>query len=335
MTRLLSVDWGWEEETLRVWDGKAKKMLSKLPKPDKDIVLLTENIPNKLAKPFIEAGAPVLRCSPNTSSEYREKYGYDKTHDNDAIVIWMVYHDHPQKFRPMKKDSKLKQFYKNYDEITEQIKAVKNRQWAAEDEDNQEFIDSLEKAKALLAKKIAADLKNYPIYTEFLTKIKGIGPALAAGLITAVGDISRFDNVSNLNAYFGVHVKDGACVRRKKGEVANWKSAGRVLICELIPDQFIKGRTPVYRGIYDEEKEKSMKIMEEDQTKPKEQRRVHSKLHAERRARRKVGKIFLHHFWKTWRELEGLPTPQPWPLALGGHSKEILPPTAFAGLTAA
>jgi hypothetical protein len=210
--------------------------------------------------------------------------------------------------------------------------ATKNRQWASEDEDNAEYIKTLEAAKDFLTKKITKELKKLPVYTEFLSKIKGIGPALAAGLIAQIGDIKRFDNVSNLNAYFGLDPREGVARRRKKGEVANWNATGRMLVCELIPDQFIKQNSPVYRGIYDEEKAKSIKMMDEDANKPKDDQRVKSKLHAERRARRKAGKIFLSHFWKAWRTLEGLPTPQPWVLAQGGHSKEILPPTAYPGL---
>ncbi len=329
-TKLYSVDWSHTEEKLSVWDGK--KMTHKLPKAEQGVVLLTENMPNKLAKPFIEAGSTVMRCSPNTSSQYREKYAYPKTDDNDAVIIWMVYNDHPQKFRPMKKDTKLKQLYVNYEQLTDQIVSVKNRQWSAEDADNQEYLASLEAAKALLLKKIKKELARMPVYDQFLSKIKGIGPALAAGLVATIGDISRFENVSNLYAYFGVHVHDGACVRRQKGVVANWNSTGRKLICELVPDQFVKNRTPVYRAIYDDEKARCMKMFEEDEKKPKEDRRVQSRLHAERRARRKTGKIFLHHLWKQWRLLEGLPVPLPWVLAEGGHSKEIMPPTEYAGL---
>jgi hypothetical protein len=330
-THMYAVDWSHAEEKLSVWDGT--RITHKLPKAEPGVVLLTENMPNKMAKSFIDGGATVMRCSPNTSSQYREKYMYHKTDDNDAVIIWWVYNDHPQKFRPMKKDSKLKQLYVNYQQLTKQMTAVKNRQWAAEDEDNAEYLASLEAAKTLLLKKITKELKRLPIYETFLSKIKGVGPALAAGLIAVIGDISRFENVSDLYAYCGVHVKDGKSVRRKKGELANWNATGRCLICELVPDQFVKHKSPVYHGIYADEKARQVKMLEEDAKKLPEDRRVQSKLHAERRVRRKVGKIFLHHLWKKWRELEGLPVPQPWVLAHGGHTHEILPPTEIEGLT--
>lgn len=329
-TKIYAVDWSHTEEKLAVWDGK--KITSKMPKAEPGIMIVTENMPNKMAKEFLEAKITIMRCSPNASADYRKKYNFDKTDQNDAIIIYDLYRDSPAKFRPMKAETRLKQMYVNYQQLTKQITGVKNRQWHAEDEANQKLVDGLETVKEQLLKDIRKELKNYKIYTEFLEKIKGIGPALAAGLIAEVGDISRFENVSDLNAYFGVHVQNGKCVRREKGKVANWNSNGRTLVCELIPDQFIKGRSPVYRGIYDDEKAKCMKMVEEDAEKSKDERRVQSKLHAERRARRKAGKIFLSHFWKAWREIEGLPTPQPYALGIGGHSHEILPPTAYPGL---
>jgi hypothetical protein len=331
MSKLYSIDWGYEEEKLSVWNGK--KMTHKMPKVEAGDVILTENMPNKLAKPLIKDGAIVMRCSPNSSAAYREKYNIPKTDDNDAIVIWDLYKDSPAKFRQMKEDSKLKQFYVNYEQLTKQITAVKNRQWAAEDDDNKEYLASLEKAKDLLAKKLTKELKRIPIYDTFLSKIKGIGPALAAGLISEIGEIKRFDNVSNLYAYAGVHIKDNKALKKQKGVVANWNSALRCLVCHGVPDQFVRQKSPIYNGIYADEKARCAKIFEEDSGKAREDRRVQSLLHAERRARRKAGKIFLHHLWKAWRELEGLPVPKPWVLEHGGHSKEILPPTAYPGLT--
>jgi len=329
ITKIYAVDWSHTEEKLSVWDGK--KMTHKMPKPQEGMVIVAENIPNKKAKPFLEEGIDVLRCSPNATAEYRDKYAYPKTDDNDAIIIYDLYQQSPQKFRPMKSDSKLRQLQTNYHQLTKEITAVKNRQWSSEDEDNQEYLEILEKAKTTLLNKMKKELKNYKVWTEFMSHVKGLGPALAAGLISYVNDISRFDNVSDLYAYCGVHVKGGKCVRRQKGQASNWNCKLKTLVCELIPDQFIKHRSPVYRDIYDEEKAKSLTQMEEDAKKNKSERRVQSLYHAERRARRKAGKIFLHHFWKKWREAEGLPTPQPWALSHGGHTTEILPPTDYPG----
>ncbi len=335
MSKIISVDWGWKEEKLVAWDGK--KMKTKLPKPKEGMVIVTENMPIKLARPFLEAGILVLRCTGNASADHRTSLGFEKDHTplgdkNDAWFIRDLYKTKPEVFRPMKPPSSLSLLYVNYQQLTKQIAGVKNRQWASEDDDNKEYLVTLEVSKNLLLKKMKKKLKKYKIWTEFLSKIDGIGPALAAGIISEIKDISKFDNVSNLNAYAGLHLKDGRAVRRKKGEVYPVNSALKSLFLELIPSQFIRQRTPVYRGLYDAEKARSLKILEEDKNKPKDQQRVENKIHVERRAKRKAAKIFVHHVWKKWRELEGLPVPQPWVLAHGGHTHEILPPTDYPGL---
>ena len=333
--RMVAVDWAWKEEKVAVWNGTGE-MKSKLPKPEDVDLIVTENAPPKLMKPFLDAGVPVMRCSGNSSADHRTSLGYKKDHTplgdkNDAWIIRDLYKCKPEKFRPMKPPTPLKLLYVNYYQLIKQIAAVKNRQWASDDEDNKEYLEGLEKAKNLLLKKMRRELKKYKVWTEFGVKIKGVGPALVAGLVAEIQDIGKFDNVSNLNAYGGVHVEDGKCVARKKGEVYPVNSRLKSLVTELIPSQFVRHKTPVYRGIYDAEKAKSAAIMEADKDLPKDERRVKNGMHVERRARRKAGKIFLHHFWKEWRLAEGLPVPLPWILEQGGHSKEILPPTAYPG----
>ncbi len=44
-------------------------------------------------------------------------------------------------------------------------------------------------------------LPLHPIYEEYLSKIYGIGPIIASGLIAYVADISKFDNISKLWQY--------------------------------------------------------------------------------------------------------------------------------------
>lgn len=330
---IYAIDWGHEEQTLSVWNGKIFLKKGKMPPETRDTVIVTENIPFKLAKPFVQKKIPVMRCSTKASAEYREKRNIPKTHNNDAQLIYELYEEQPHIFREMKPPTPMGNIYKNYNDITRQIAGAKNRQWATDDPNNAEFLASLEKSKLLLKKQLKKELKNYAIWDEFLSKIKGIGPALAAGLICTVKDISKFENHSDLVAYMGLHVIDGKAAKKQKGQSANWSHAGKSLCVELIPSQFIRHKTPLYRGIYEEEKVNSLKIMEQEKDVPKENKRVKSPMHAERRAKRKVAKIFLHHFWKEWRELEDLPAPQPWAIAHGGHSHEILSPTKYPGLT--
>lgn len=50
-----------------------------------------------------------------------------------------------------------------------------------------------------------------------------------------------------------------------------------------------------------------------------------TKGHIDMRARRRMIKLFLSHLWLRWRELEGLPTSQPYAHAHGGHVHIIAP----------
>ena len=85
----------------------------------------------------------------------------------------------------------------------------------------------------------------------------------------------------------------------------------------ILADSFIRQRTPVYRGMYDDEKDRQTKRV--DENKPK------NKMHAHLRAKRKMVKLFLSHLWQRWRELEGLPTSEPYCVAILKHSHKIEP----------
>ena len=63
---------------------------------------------------------------------------------------------------------------------------------------------SFEKA---IEKRIRQDLKNRPIYTDYLELIKGMGPVLAAGLIAWIQTPANYDNISKLwqNAGMGMN----------------------------------------------------------------------------------------------------------------------------------
>ena len=58
-----------------------------------------------------------------------------------------------------------------------------------------------------IEKRIRQDLRNRPIYTEYLELIKGMGPVLAAGLIAWIQTPANYDNISKLwqNAGMGMN----------------------------------------------------------------------------------------------------------------------------------
>jgi len=170
------------------------------------------------------------------------------------------------------------------------------------------------------------------IYKKFLEKIKGISAILSANLIKEFGYCENAQYISSLWKYCGMHVNDGQAPVRKKGEKLEFDARLRTMVWK-ISDSFVKQRTPFYRKIYDKEKKKQVKMLDgfleglskedlkkfnklkkekSDGTKRKKMRDFVSKvdpkapvslMNAELRARRKMVKIFLAHYWQACKEL--------------------------------
>jgi hypothetical protein len=113
--------------------------------------------------------------------------------------------------------------------------------------------------------------------------------------------------------------------RRVKGQLADFNPELKRL-CYLVGDQFIKQTKSPYRKIYDQarlEYENRPDLMKERD----ERKGGLSKgtAHINAMARRKTIKIFLSHLWQEWRRLEGLPTPDPYAIAMLGHGNKVEP----------
>lgn len=170
------------------------------------------------------------------------------------------------------------------------------------------------------------------IYKKFLEKIKGISAILSANLIKEFGYCENAKYISSLWKYCGMHVDNGQAPVRKRGEKLEFNARLRTMVWK-ISDSFVKQRTPFYRKIYDKEKRKQVKMLDgfleglskedgkkfdklkkekSDGTKRKKMREFVSKvnpkapvslMNAELRARRKMVKIFLAHYWQACKEL--------------------------------
>lgn len=151
---------------------------------------------------------------------------------------------------------------------------------------------------------IAIEVKRYDIY-EYVTAVKGIGPMLAAKLIAMI-DITRGQHVSSLWKYAGLAVVDGKSERPVKGQKLGYNKRVRTT-CFLIGSSFLKSGSP-YRAEYDKAR-----------TYYAANRPDWTDLRQHRAAMRKMVKLFLQHFWLTWRQLEGLPISKPYVHAKLGH----------------
>jgi len=160
-------------------------------------------------------------------------------------------------------------------------------------------------------------LREYPIYTEFLKGVCGIGPAMA-GVILSEIDIHKAEYPSSIHAYAGLDVaSDGQGRSRKKEHLVevtyinkDGEEATRVGITfnpflktkliGVLGSSFLK-QSPdrcEYRKVYDNYKHR---LEHMDAHKEK------SKGHRHNMAIRYMIKIFLIDLYKNWRALEGLP----------------------------
>ena len=207
-----------------------------------------------------------------------------------------------------------------------------------------------------LEKLITKQLKNHALYTQYLSKIRGIGPLLSAGLIAYIDNIERFKNVSSLWQYSGygmnrfckkckkptfvdVKYETGKTAKklnpkkncpicneetipvlqkRTPGYQSNWNDRLKVLGWKS-GSSFVKQSTKSkYRKLYDQ-------IKAEENRKNPTRKKIDGKIfyndgHKHNRAMRKVVKIFFAHVWQTWRRQQGLEATEPYAKQLLGHS---------------
>lgn len=133
------------------------------------------------------------------------------------------------------------------------------------------------------SKAIENVVERLPI-AKWLDGIRGAG-YLAVGLILSeTGDLTRYANPAKLWARMRLHVENGKAV---KGGV-------RRQVVFLAGDCLVKAnKDGKYRAMYLAEKEKQTPL-------------TASKMHAHRRAQRKMEKEFLVDLWKAWRPHHGL-----------------------------
>jgi len=116
---------------------------------------------------------------------------------------------------------------------------------------------------------------------------------------------------------------------RRMGFQTNWNNKMKVL-CWKIEDQFVKRPSTKsgYRRIY-EQIRKQIELEHPSEVKVdkdtvltgshKKFKKQYTKGHIFKTARRKTLSIFLDHFLRKWREMEGLETPQPYVERFLGH----------------
>lgn len=201
-----------------------------------------------------------------------------------------------------------------------------------------------------------------PVWEKYLKGVRGIGIKLASSLIAEIGDISKFDTISKLWAYFALtpNYVVGKCseghdlimssdhlticpVMGKEtttpdGIISRPKCGGKIEIIERVYGKAPKRKANHHYLFNTRGKTLAWKIAgqflkqgDDEYRNLYYQIKENEKLknpeikdgHAHNRALRKVAKVFLANLWLNWRELEGLPIRMPYAHEKLGHTTMV------------
>ena len=182
---------------------------------------------------------------------------------------------------------------------------------------------------------MATALANFPIYTEWLSKIKGIGPTMGGVIISTI-NIHKADTPASIWAYAGLDVvildnegnPDGRGRGRYTGHLVEYAYTAKdgtqktkkgitfspflkTKLVGVLADIMVKHRTPKYRLEYDNYKaritERELILTQEALTSGNVKFKVRTPKHLNRMAMRYMIKRFLVDLYMEWRAMEGLP----------------------------
>lgn len=198
--------------------------------------------------------------------------------------------------------------------------------------------DALEQIERKTFNEVKRQLKQFPIYTNWLVHQRGCGPMMSAVLISEI-NIHNTPTISALWSYAGLRVdpETNEAVRRKRGQKANWNPFLKTKAVKVLGESFIKTRSPWREQFYDPYKHRKQntlvpvcmacKGLGVAYGKPcinckgtgKNAPWGKSDAHRHAAAIRYMVKKFLQEFWVQWRTMEGLEVTAPYAVAVLGR----------------
>lgn len=182
---------------------------------------------------------------------------------------------------------------------------------------------AVEQAETEMFNRIGKILEDYPIFTQFLRDVRGIGPAMAGVIISEI-DIKQATYASTIWAYAGLDVAADGRGRSRKAEHLvtrkyidkDGKEAERqgitfnpwlkTKLIGVLATSFIRAGKNKYDTIYRDYKHRLENMPQHAEK---------SKGHRDNMAKRYMIKMFLIDLYAKWRELEGLEVRQPYHVA--------------------
>lgn len=242
------------------------------------------------------------RCNKREATEVHHK---DGNHDNNAPENLMNVCGFCQAklHNIMPNLSEAKVQYENLKDLENTRIRIENRvrglkkKWGISTELIEGELKTVKGLERKVERRLIETVKDKKIL-GWITEIRGIANKTAAELIALIGDIGRFDTVSSLWHYAGLHVNEGKAPKLRKGEKIDYHPKLRALCIGIIGKNFVRLKSS-YRQLYDEKK------------KYYEQNRDWKKGHRHNAAIRFMVKQFLKELWLKWRELERLSITSP------------------------
>jgi uncharacterized protein (UPF0212 family) len=171
-------------------------------------------------------------------------------------------------------------------------------------------LSRLELIESDLYKELERVVKGHPLYIKYLQHVKGVGAASAAYLITVLNP-ARFETVSKMWKFAGLHVENGKAPKRVSGQATGWNPVARTMMWKL--GENFRMRGAFYRMMY-------QRFFEDSLKKHPEWTKAHHLAHA----RRVTVKLFLAHWHTVGRVLQGLPVRKPYICEKQSH--QCVPP---------
>lgn len=179
---------------------------------------------------------------------------------------------------------------------------------AIEDEfDRQKASDDILKNLMREEARRETELKNavrrLDIWKEIFGPVEGCGEIIAAGIITAIGDIRRFATDAKLKAYCGVHVlSDGRFPRKRLGTVANWTGEARQALYQLA-EQFVR-RPDSHWGLKYREYKVNLRTRHPEAIADEKGKKRFTDMHIHKTAQWRALSRFVEWLHREWSRLE-------------------------------
>lgn len=172
----------------------------------------------------------------------------------------------------------------------------------------------LETMEKRLYRELEGRVEGHPLYINYLQYVRGVGAAMSAYLITVLNP-ARFETVSKMWKYCGLHVENGRAPRRVVGQKTGWSPVARTMMWRL--GESFRKLGGFYKYMY-------RRFYEESLRKHPDWTKAHHLCHA----RRVTTKLFLAHWHMVGRVLQGLPVRRPYICERQPH--ECIPPVLDA-----